>query len=169
MSSTRKKSLAYVDAPLSRRWEADAQCRELAWIMVPTAAGDEITNSVADTFDALTEAFRTKQLIVHPSLLQLIETLEANIIEMLCRTADGWRKQRIANGHKHDADVITIDVGVAATKGLISSLFERMYTRITDYELIDKNNKQEKLVLLDLECLEEKLGGDIAKIVKGWK
>jgi hypothetical protein len=155
--------------PKTRRWLVDAKCKRLGWVMVPVTAGDDITHVIAKNFDKMEQAFITKKIPVHESLLDLLERLEGSMIEKLCELANGWRKTRITKWQQARTEIVSTKAALRLVLELLDDLFERMHTRITDYTLIDVTKDQDKLVFLELECLEEKVIEDVTKIAKGWK
>jgi hypothetical protein len=167
--NTRPKSLAYRPQKLSRRWLADAQCKKLGWVMVPYDASEKLTHAVAGAFDILQTAITVKKLVVHTSLLDMIERLETALIEKLCDLASSFRRTRITRWEQTDIEVVTAKAALGFVTELLEALFSRLHTRITDYTLIDCNNPDDKLTFLELECLEEKVVEDVTKIVEGWK
>jgi hypothetical protein len=157
------------EKPKSRRWLVDSKCKKLGWVMVPVTAGDDLARAITKSFDKMEQAFITKKIPVHESLLDLIERLETNLIEKLCELANGWRKTRITKWQEARTEIVSMAGALTVVLELLDQLFDRLHTRVTDYTLIDTSKDQDKLVFLELECLEEKVIEDVAKIVKGWK
>jgi hypothetical protein len=163
----------------SRRWLMEAECKRLGWVMVPYNAGVPLSKAVASSFDTLQKAITVKQLVVHTSLLDLIERLEAALIEKLCDLAttllvtrsDRWTQYEMAKTEKEksDIEVFTNEVAMAFVSDLLEALFARLHRQITDYALINSKDPQDKLMFLELECLEDKVKEDVLKIVGAWK
>ena len=72
----------------------EAECKRLGWVMVPCDAGEPLSKAIANSFSTLQTAITLKQLVVHTSLLDLIERLEAALIEKLCELATSFRDTR---------------------------------------------------------------------------
>ena len=167
-TALQSRSLAWEHRELSRRWIVDAQCKRLGWVMVPCGAGEDLTNIIADAFDALERNVILQKLRVHESLLTLIESLEESLIVQTCDLTSGWRKTRITRWEQARVEIVTNARAVEKLTQLLQALFERMHVRITDYSLIDAENDKDKLVFLELERLEEKVTEDVIKLAKGW-
>jgi hypothetical protein len=157
----------------------EAECKKLGWVMVPYDAGVPMSKAVAACFLKLQVAIELKQMVVHTSLLDLIERLETALIEKLCDLATTFRSTRAERWEtyrnaKTDAEkaavvVLTTANAVEFVGDLIDELFARLHKQVTDYDLIDSKDRQEKLMFLELECLETKTKEDVVKIVGAWK
>ena len=175
-NSKHNRGLAVVN---SRRWLMEAECKKLGWVMVPYDAGVPISKAVAASFFKLQVSIELKQMVVHTSLLDLIERLETALIEKLCDLATTFRETRAERWEtyrnaqtdieKSNITVMTTAIAVEFVGELIDALFARLHRQITDYGLIDSKDAQDKLMFLELECLETKTKEDVLKIVGAWK
>jgi hypothetical protein len=157
------------EAALSKRWLVDAKCRRLGWVMVPYDAADKLTNSIADAFDEFEDIILDQKIVVHPMLLNRIESLEKAMIEKLCELANSWRKTRIEKFEQARIEVVTNKVALAIFLESVVQLFARLDAKISDYNLIDIDAKEGELVFCAIECLDERVTEDVTKIVRGWK
>jgi hypothetical protein len=157
----------------------EAECKKLGWVMVPYDAGVPMSKAVAACFLKLQISIELKQMVVHTALLDLIERLETALIEKLCdlattfRTtrAERWELYRNArtDSEKNDITVLTTATAIDFIRELMDALFARLHRQIGDYALIDVKDARDKLMFLELECLEEKVKEDVLKIVGAWK
>jgi hypothetical protein len=85
----------------SRRWLMEAECKKLGWVMVPYDAGVPMSKAVAKSFEQLQNAIELKHMVVHTSLLDLIERLETALIEKLCDLATTFRETRAERWEAH--------------------------------------------------------------------
>jgi hypothetical protein len=154
---------------LSKRWLVDARCKRLGWVMVPYDATDKLTNEIADAFDEFATIIFEQKIVVHPMLLNRIESLEKSLIEKLCELANSWRKTRIERFEEARVEVVTNRVALAIVLETVAALFARLDAKISDYGLIDMDVKEGELVFCAIECLDERVTEAVTQIVRGWK
>jgi len=167
----RGKSLgsAGLELPLTKRWLVDAKCRRMGWVIVPYDAGDTIENAIIDAFDEFETIIFEQKLVVHPFLLNRIQSLEKAMLTKLCELASSWRKTRYEKFEQARVEIVTNKVALAVTLELVSSLFARLDAKISDYNLINIDNPNEELVFGVIECLDETVTEAVTTIVRSWK
>jgi hypothetical protein len=156
-------------APLSKRWLVDARCKRLGWVMVPHTARADLENEIADAFDEFVSIIFNQKIVVHPMLLNRIQSLEKSMIEKLYELAENWRKTRIERFEEARVEVVTNRIAMAIILDLVAALFVRLDNKISDYNLIDMDTKDGELVFCAIEVLDERVTEAVTTIVRSWK
>jgi hypothetical protein len=166
-ATTRAVSLAYVQRPLSQSWRAAQNHREAGWVITPKAAGDVLTEIVANAFSRFLDDLARRNAVLPDSLLLLIERAEEELIERLCAAANGWMKARMAS--TEESAVIAPDEAAKVSAEIIEAVFTNVGAATKEFDLISESSPQDKLFMLDLRYLARQVFMKVTNSVNGWK
>ena len=165
----------------------DQEHRKAGWVRPPNGYGAPITNAIAAPFDKMWASVENKRIELDAYLIELLETLEEELIEKLCQTTAKWcsaeSKIRDSTLRKinsspvcgslsldfSDVEIITIEMAANSVTDEMKALFDELHAFVSNFVLADENDKTQKFVFLELSLLERNTKKSVASLVRGWK